>query len=261
MADDLKAALVAQPLSPGDCLAGTFMTTDPALCDVENRLFTNPGASSFPKGIGSIRFERGVGRPPDPPVAISAIAGHVYFYRYRWNGAFDWWKPDELLARWERIPRSLPDDGSCRPVWLALKQSAARGDIDILGPPPSDKAPLGIRLNVHATPRGPRSAPVISESLVDGVFAAFHGSPPSRRLIAETLTQRLPGTAADEIEHLLGLNWQGVLFWNSAFVQAGSYIQISPCDERCLAGELSITVDSHGPHVEISGEVFTLCRR
>jgi hypothetical protein len=261
MADDLKAALATQPFSAGDCLAGTFMTTDPARCDVENRLFTNPGASSFPKGIVSIRFEREVGQPPDPPVAISAIAGHVYFYRYRWNAAFDWWKPDQLLARWERIPRSLPDDGSCRPVWLALRQSATKGDIDILGPPPSDKAPLGIRLNVHATPRGPRSAPVISETLVDGVFAAFHGSPPFRRLIAEALTQRLPGTGADEIEHLLGLHWPGILFPNSAFVQAGSYIQISPCDERCLAGEVSITVDSRGPQVEISGEVFTLRRR
>ena len=168
MADDLKAALATSQFSVGDCLAGTFMTTDSASCDVENRLFTNPGASSFPKRIGSIRFERGVGRLPDPPVAISAFAGHVYFYRYRWNGVFEWWEPDELLARWERIPRWLPDDGSCRPVWLALRQAAARGDIDVLGAPPSDKAPLGIRINVHATPRGPRSAPVISETLVDG---------------------------------------------------------------------------------------------
>jgi hypothetical protein len=261
MADDLKAALATQPFSAGDCLAGTFMTTDPARRDVENMLFTNPGASSFPKRIGSIRFERGAGPLPDPPVAISAIAGHVYFYHYRWNGAFEWWEPDELLARWERIPRRLPDDGSCRPVWLALKQAAARGDINILGAPPADEAPRGIRINVHATPRGPRSAPVISETLVDGALAAFHGPPPSLRLVAETLTQRLSGAAPGEIEHLLGLRWPGILFPNSAFVQAGSYIQISPCDERCLAGEVSITRDSRGSQVEISGEVFTLRRR
>jgi hypothetical protein len=258
MVDDIKAALATPPFSARDCLTGTFMTTDPARCDVENRLFTNPGASTFPKRIRSIRFERGVGPPPDPPVAISAIARHVYFYRYRWNGAFEWWEADELLARWERVPRSLPDDGSCRPVWLALRQAAARGDIDILGAPPSDQAPLGIRVNVHATARGPRSAPVISETLIDGALAAFHGPPPFLRPVAETLTRRLSGTSAGEIEHLLGLHWPGILFRTTAFVQAGSYIQISPCDERCLVGEVLITADSRTPQVEISGEIFTL---
>ena len=102
---------------------------------------------------------------------------------------------------------------------------------------------------------------MISETLVDGALAAFHGPPTSPRLVAEALTQRLSDTAADEIEQLLGLDWSGILFRSSAFVQAGSYIQISPLDERCQAGEVSITVDSRGRQVEISGEVFTLRRR
>jgi hypothetical protein len=261
MANDLRAALATPQPAAGDCLAGTFMTTDPALCDVENRLFTNPGATSFPKRIERIRFERGVGPPPGPPVAISAVAGHLYFYRYRWNGIVEWWEPDTILARWERIPRFLPDDGSCRPVWLALKQAAARGEIDILEAPPSEQAPLGIRVNIHATPRGPRSAPVVSETVVDGVLAAFHSPPPSLQRVTAALTQRLSGTSAREIEHLLGLDWPGILFRSSAFIQAGTHLQISPCDERCLAGEVSITVDSRHPQVEISGELFTLRRR
>ena len=261
MAGELKAALATSKFSTGDCLAGTFMTTDPAICDVENRLFTNPGATTFPKLIGSIRFERGVGQVPDSPVAISAVGGHVYYYRYRWNGGFEWWEPDEVLARWERVPRPLPGDGSCRPVWVALRQAAAKGDVEILGTPPSDTAPLGVRIKVHAARNGPRSAPVISETFVDGVLAAFHEPPASPQIVAEALAPRLGGIAADELEQLLGLRWPGILFAGSAFVQTGNFIQISPCDERCQAGEVSITADSAGSHVEISGEILTLRQR
>jgi hypothetical protein len=75
MAAELKVALASLSLRTGECLAGTYMTTDPAKCDVENRLFTNPGASSFPKGVTSTRFERGLGELPDPPVAIAPFAG------------------------------------------------------------------------------------------------------------------------------------------------------------------------------------------
>jgi hypothetical protein len=99
---------------------------------------------------------------------------------------------------------------------------------------------------------------VISETVIDGALAAFHGPPPSVQPVAEVLTRRFPDTGAGEIERLLGLDWPGILFRSSPFVQAGSYIQISPCDERCMAGEVSITVDSRGPQVEISGEVFTV---
>lgn len=33
---------------------------------------------------------------------------------------------------------------------------------------------------------------------------------------------------------------------------------LSPCDERCLAGNVTITLDGGGGHVETSGESFTL---
>jgi hypothetical protein len=102
---------------------------------------------------------------------------------------------------------------------------------------------------------------VISETIVDGALAAFHGPPTSPRLVAEKLAPKLSGSALDQIEHLLALRWPGILFQTSPFVQAGPYTQISPCDERCQAGEVSITVDSHRPQVEISGEVYTLRQR
>ena len=99
------------------------MTTDPARCDVENRLFTNPGASSFPKGVTSIRFERGVGELPDPPVEITPFADHLHHYSYRVDGRFEYWEPDDVIARWERVPRPVAGDGSCRPIWWALEEA------------------------------------------------------------------------------------------------------------------------------------------
>lgn len=102
---------------------------------------------------------------------------------------------------------------------------------------------------------------MISEALVDGALAAFHGVPAAPRLVAEALTARLPAASAREIEQLLGLDCPGVLFPSSAFVGKGTYVRISSCDERCLAGEITITVDGYGPYLEISGEPFTLRRR
>jgi hypothetical protein len=64
-------------------LAGRYLSTDDARGDVENRLFTNPGTASFPEGLAAIRFERGVGPLPPPPVPVVRIAGHLHYYGYR----------------------------------------------------------------------------------------------------------------------------------------------------------------------------------
>jgi hypothetical protein len=257
MAAELKAALASLSIEGGQRLAGAYMTTDPAKCDVENRLFTNPGASSFPRGITSIRFERGVGEVPDPPVPVAPAAGHVHYYRYRPGGEFQWWEADQPIARWERIPRTLPGDGSCRPIWFALRQAAAAGSIEVHGTPASDQ-PFGIELTVHAAQHGPRSAPAISETLIDGVIAALHGPPPEPRIVAEALAPRLRGSSAEQLEQLLSLRWPGNVFQASPFNVTPTYVQVSPCDERCLAGEVTITQDAAGRYVEISGELFTL---
>lgn len=260
MAGQVKAALASLPLAQGQCLAGMYMTTDPAKCDVENRLFTNPGAASFPKGITSTRFERGTGTLPDAPVPITRFAGHVHYYRYRAGGEFEYWELHEPIARWERVPRALAGDGSCRPIWFAVRQAAAAGKVEVFATPGDDQ-PLGIRLMVHATKLGPRSAPVISETFVGGAIAAFHGVPPDARLVSESLAPKLAGSTADDVEQLVSLEWPGNFFPRSPFHVTSTYVQVSPDDERLLAGEVSIAPDAQGPHVEISGELFTLRHR
>lgn len=78
MAAELREALGRLPAVPGAVLAGRYLSTDQSPCDVENRLFTNLGTSSFPKGLAAIRFERGADPMPPPPVPVTSVAGHLY---------------------------------------------------------------------------------------------------------------------------------------------------------------------------------------
>ena len=64
MAAELRQAIGRLPPAPVAVLAGRYLSTDRSRCDVENRLFTNVGASSFPRGLAAIRFERGTGPLP-----------------------------------------------------------------------------------------------------------------------------------------------------------------------------------------------------
>ena len=260
MAAELKAALDDLAISLGETLAGAYLSTDESPCDTENRLFTNPGTSSFPKNVAAIRFERGVGPPPSPPTPIASVAGHVYYYRYRIDAELEWWEAADTLARWTRVPRQLAHDGSARPMWLAMKRAVAAGAVELRDSAYDARAPLGIRVVVHATARGPRSAPAISEALIDGIIAAFHGGAPNAAAVAAALAPRMPSVAQSEIELLAATDAPRPIFESSPFVVAGSFVQISPQDERCFAGEVSIRRDSSGPFVETSGEIVTLRR-
>ena len=165
-----------------------------------------------------------------------------------------------MVARWQRVPRRVADDGSARPVWLAMKQAAAAGRIDVFGAALGDNVPFGLRIIVHATARGPRSAPAVSEMLVDGTIAAFHADPDDPVAVAAALAGRMPGTSAGELETLAALGSPGLLFNAPSFVVRGSYVAINPCDERCYAGEVVIKPDARGEIVQLSGELFTLRR-
>jgi hypothetical protein len=263
MAAELRDALAGLAVSPGDMLAATYLATGEPRCDVENRLFTNPGTVVFPKAVRSIRFERGLGQPPAPPSPVSRGGGQLHYYRYCLGGMWQSWEPAVPLARWHRVTRRVADDGSCRPVWLAMKQAAAAGQVEVLGPVPDDAEPFGLRITVHPTTRGPRRTVAISESLVDGIIAAFHAgaSPADAAAAATALTPRLPGMTGAEIAALAAMSSPGPLFAASPFVIKGSYVQISPCDERCQAGRVTIGPGAEGPFMQISGELFTLRRR
>jgi hypothetical protein len=51
MAAELRDALAGLAVTPSDVLSGMYLSTSESRCDVENRLFTNPGTSVFPKTV------------------------------------------------------------------------------------------------------------------------------------------------------------------------------------------------------------------
>lgn len=119
---------------------------------------------------------------------------------------------------------------------------------------------FGIHVIVHATSAGPRSAPAVSETIIDGVIAAFHegGHPES----AEILARRLPGRNEDVVRRLLLDRLPSPLFSGAGFQFDGQLIQLDPADHRCVAGIVEIRPrDSESQHVELSGKVFAVNRR
>ncbi|OYN79555.1 hypothetical protein [Mycolicibacterium sphagni] len=252
---DLQQALSRLTIPPGVPLAGFYDTTDPGGGDPENSLFTN-SLESMPRGVSMLRFERGTSCPPKPPVPIELVGGHLHYYRYEVGGFWTRWQPDQTIASWDRIPRRLPDDGSARPVWFALREAIASGLVSTAERPLAPHMAFGIRLTVHATNRGPRDAIRYSEKVVDGTIAAFHDDRCSDDLVA-TLARKLPSVTEKNLRLALDHS-ASPIFSTPAIRTNGHYVQISPDDERCIVGEVNITKDSKGQWPELSGALFTV---
>ncbi len=141
-----------------------------------------------------------------------------------------------------------------------MKQAAAAGQIEMSGTGLDDAAPFGLRIIVHATSRGPRLATAVSEPLIDGTIAAFHAgaSTAAAAAVAAALAPHMPSVEAAALQALAAMPSPGPLFTTSPFAVKGSYIQISPCDDRCYAGEVTIRPDAQGQFPQISGELYTL---
>jgi hypothetical protein len=259
LAVELRAALHTLAPDQVGCLRGTYATTDSAACDVENRLFTNPG-DAIPRRFRSILFERSPSPPPEPPAPTNRVAGQLHYYRYDLGDGWRCWEPDKLLATWNRVPRLLADDGSARPAWLAMKSAVDRGLVAATGLLGSTQD-FGVRLVMHATRNGPRSAPAISEPLIDGVIAAFHAADPRLEvaaILAARLGAQMPDPSEADIERFVRTDGPGPLFTGSPFRLGGAVVHLSPDDERCVAGHVSIQQNAHGRYPEISGELFAV---
>lgn len=252
---ELKQALSGLAMQAGAALAGYYASTDPRIADAENTLYTNM-LESMPRGVTSLRFERGTAVPPAPPVPVDLIGGHLHYYRYQVGGQWISWEPDETLARWNRLPRRLSDDGSARPAWFALRNANADNLISTSGDGLNPHAGFGLRLTVHATSRGPHNAISYSERLIDGTIAAFHSDRYSDVLLS-ALVAKFPGITDEQLRRALD-HPVGPFFATPAIHINGGFVQISPADERCSVGELTIRRDSTTRWPELSGELFTI---
>jgi hypothetical protein len=254
---ELRAALALLLFAPGEALAGMYISSDGARCDVENRLFTNPGSATFPATTSAIRWERGIDLPAAPrPVAD--VDGGVHYYRYFASSTFQVWTPDVTLARWEGVSRPLAHDGSARPMWHALRAALIRGDVEVVDAPVAVGTRFGLRIEVRAPARGPRSAPSISEALVDGALSALHAGVADD--IAPALGRALAAkiTGADSAQLASFAQQRDAVFPGSPFNLSTAGVQLSPCDELCDAGEVAIHRDPSLTVVVTSGELFTL---
>ncbi len=256
----LKVALFDLPPRSDHALTGTYSTSVPGRCDAENRLFTNPGAATFPEGTLAIRWERG-SEPPPPPSPVADLAAGVHYYGYAAEPDFQVWEPDQELASWSGVPRRLPDDGSARPMWLALREAVVDGRLALPSGPVADGTRFGLSLTVRAPLRGPRSAPALSEALVDGVLCALHAGAPAtdQGRVAELLAAKIPSVSQERLSDLVVE--RPALFAGSPFLLSGSRVQLSPCDEFCDAGEIVIQPDPTVSTLQVSGRVYTLKAR
>lgn len=252
---ELKQVFTGLTLPVGVPFVGYYDTTNPAISDTENSLFTNL-RESMPASITRVRFEHGAASPPAPPVPIDLIGGHLHYYRYAVGGERTRWEPDQILAHWYRIPRRLAGDGSARPAWYALREANANGLISLSKQDLDPGVNFGLRLTVHATKRGPCNAISYSEELVDGTIAAFHNDRYSDALLSAA-APKFPGIAVDELRRAFD-HPVGPLITTPAFRATGGRIQINPADERCRLGELVIREDSTSPWPQLSGELFTI---
>jgi hypothetical protein len=144
---------------------------------------------------------------------------------------------------------------------LAMKLAAAGGQVETLAPPADPRAPFGIRVVLHATKRGPRHPPSVSETVIDGIIAAFHaglGHGPATTAVAAAPAPRLPGMTAPAVEALAAGSLPGPLFTSHALTAKGTCVQINPCDQHRRTGEVIIHQDADGPYPQISGELFAL---
>jgi hypothetical protein len=251
----LKAALTQLLITPNSAFSGYYDSTDPQPADTENSLFTNL-LEAMPTGVRFLRFEQGPSRPPQPPTPVDLIGNHLYYYRYQEGGHWITWETDRILARWSRLPRRVPSDGSARPAWFALRQAHAQGRVALTGEQLDPHTNFGLRLIIHATSSGPRNAISNSESVVDGTIAAFHNDQYSDSVFS-ALTLKLANVPLEELRRALN-SPVGPLFDTPAIREKAGYLQISPADEFCRAGELVIRDDSRGRWPELSGELFTI---
>lgn len=216
-------------------------------------------AETMPRAFTALRFERGAGILPEPPIPIDLTSGHLHYYRYQVGGLWTTWKPDQTLARWVHIPRRLRGDDTARPVWFALRQANANGLVavssdDALEPGTN----FGVRITVHATKHRLHNPISNSEFVIDGTIAAFHHDQLSDELVA-ALLPKLPAVTEREFRHALSCCAGPVFPTPAVQIFKNGSVQINPADDRCWLGEYTVRQDSTSRWPELTGELSTIC--
>jgi hypothetical protein len=235
--EDLRTAIGLLTVTPGHILRAVYGSHLLDLCDTENVVFYNVGASVFAASAkNGLRFERAyrLGRPCPQPLSNRPLHYHAYFVDTA-DATFKHWKVGRTFARWS-FPCNAQLIGRCASTWYAMKQAR----IVVSGKDESPPEKFGLRL-VLTVPLEARVLPANAiQPLFDGVIAAFHQhvgdnlAEISRRLASQL------GVEAGIISKYLMASGISVLGQRPLVHLYGTTVQWNPQDEACMVGELII---------------------
>jgi hypothetical protein len=232
---ELRERLTRLTARRGEILHATFFGSAPASTDAENLLLYNvdPTGACFAAARHGLRFERSDRAPATGrPVAL--------VYRPLPAAAsFTVWELGDPIADWSfTAPSARSWD-----VWWAARQ-AVGGHIERRG----YDGPICVRVAV-SPPAGQRAAaPQLVKPVLDGVIGALQSDPGSSTLA--DLAHRLAPALSADTSLVTALLTDPALAALRApkgpFTIRGTGVQLSPIDERCMAGELLLGSPSAG---------------
>jgi hypothetical protein len=242
-------------------LRAVFASDDSLNCDAGNLTYLNVGTRPF-VGLGHrISFERWY-EVPEEPCPIGWETGHRYYHRYSLarSPEPERWRPGRTLAMWEGVPcGSLTDEQAARYVWLAMRRHPESIALEPCPDLWSEDYGVSIRVGSPSV-RLPAPAGIL-EAVVDGCLASFHRDSDNEHAsrVAAKLATQLNDT--DESELLSPLIGAGpLLFAGPPFHQHPTFVQLSPCDDRCQVGSLELVPDVALSRNALSGEIFAIER-
>jgi hypothetical protein len=233
---ELRERLRRLTCRPDEVLQARFYGPKPSGADVENLLLYNvdDGGGCFAGAARGVRLELS----PRPMPRASRPVAYLYQPAPR-AGSLSLWNETGPLAEWPPVEVAAP--AGWAPVWFALRSAA----VSAPHPPPyGDDFAVFVRIRPPAG-EGAAAARLV-KPLLDGAVAALqaHGDAATLPAVAQRLAAAL-GRAPAAVEALLAGTEHAALGVVPRLVHLrGEGIQVSPADDRCVAGE--VLVDEPG---------------
>lgn len=242
-------------------LRAVFASDDPIQCDAGNITYLNVGTRPYVTLGHRISLERWY-EVPEEPCHVAWATRYRYYHRYSLGPSAepDRWRQAGSLAIWDGVPcGTLTDEQSARHVWLAMRRHPDLISVERLTGAWSCAYGISVRVNASggrlAMPAG------ILEAVIDGCLASFHrdGDREHAARVAATLSMQLHATNERELLSALTAP-DPTLFAGPPFRRHRTFVQLSPCDERCLVGSLEVAHDAAARGRSLTGEIFAIER-
>jgi len=238
---ELRSAIRSLRCPPGELLAATYTSLDPATCDAENVLLYNVGSASFAQAaLSGIQFERLHATPPHSP------SGQTYPHHHHYRFV----SIASIAPALPALSFDLPLDRvstatKVHHVWWAASGAAAiaaaplRGnyELDVLVPPQSRPANLT----------------AVIKPLVDGIICGLHSEILVDSVAVERLAQ-VTGWSAGQIANRLLSPANPILGARRLLSSYREFVKWNPADDLCQRGSVIVRSDLR-PHCTVAVRV------